>query len=216
MLVGPLSPVWCMSPFDGWTTAGERFRRCDARGMTDGATAERWVKPTEATREWAAAAGEVLTGVAEHYLGVITYADLAEQVQSRTGLRTRAPYRSWIGSVLAAVVANCRAEGLPPLSSLVVYRADSDADVEEGTALARFACYRRFAVDVPVEAVAEADALARAKEAAAQEAKPAARPRRAAAAPRERKPKKPDEPEPQICPTCFMQLPTSGICDNCS
>lgn len=119
--------------------------------------------------------------------------------------------------MLAAVVAKCRAEGLPPLSSLVVYRVDSDAALEESTALARFACYRRFAVDVPVEAIAEADALARAKAETAQEtAKPAARPRRAAAAPRERKPKKPEEPQPQICPTCFMQLPASGICDNCS
>ncbi|GAB2622506.1 hypothetical protein [Pseudactinotalea suaedae] len=183
--------------------------------MTDGATDERWVKPTEATSEWAAAAAEVLTETASNYLGVITYADLAEQVQALTGLRTRAPYRSWIGSVLAAVVAQCRADGLPPLTSLVVYRADSDIAVEEGTALARFACYRRFAADVPAAAVAEADALARSKqETAAESRERAPRRPRAARAPREQKPK-PAEEAPKICPTCFMQLPASGICDNC-
>lgn len=186
--------------------------------MTERATDERWVKPTEATSEWAAVAGEVLTEVAGHYLGLITYVDLAEQVQARTGLRTRAPYRSWIGSVLAAVVAQCRADGLPPLSSLVVYRVDSDVAVEEGTTLARFACYRRFAADVPVEAVAEADALARAKEEAETPRQRPARQPRAPRAPRAStstaKPK-PAEEAPKICPTCFMQLPASGICDNC-
>lgn len=65
--------------------------------MTDGAADVRWVKPNEATNEWAAVATEVLTEVASKYLGLITYADLAERVQEQTGLRTRAPYRSWIG-----------------------------------------------------------------------------------------------------------------------
>lgn len=185
--------------------------------MTDGEPHERWVKPTEATNEWAAVATEILTEVAGHYLGLITYSDLAGQVQERTGMRTRAPYRSWIGGVLAATVARCRAESLPPLTSLVVYRVDSDAAVEDTTALARFACYRRFAVDVPPEAIAEADALTRARAAAAAEAEPAKKPRaaRAPRAPREKKPAKPQEEAPKICPTCFVQLPATGVCDNC-
>lgn len=187
--------------------------------MTEQAPQERWVKSTEGSAAWAEAAREILTDVAGHYLGVITYADLAEQVQARTGLRNRSPYRSWIGGVLAVVVTGCRTDGLPPLTSLVSHRPDG-GEVDDATALARFACYRLYAVDVPAEAIAEADALARAKEAAAAEAGPAKKPRtpraaREPRAPREKKQKAAEE-APKICPTCFMQLPASGICDNCS
>ena len=41
----------------------------------------------------------------------------------------------------------------------------------------------------------------------------AAAPRRPRAAPA---PRKREAPPPAICPTCFMQLPASGRCDNCA
>lgn len=190
--------------------------------MTEQASHERWVKSTEGSAAWAAAAREILIDVASRHLGVITYADLAEQVQSRTGLRNRSPYRSWIGGVLAIVVAGCRADGLPPLTSLVSHRPDGGTGLDESTTLARFACYRRFAVDIPAEAIAEADAAARARAATTEEAQKEQRVRRSAprssardATPRPRRQAIAEE-APKICPTCFMQLPASGVCENCS
>lgn len=194
---------------------------CDAGTMTDQTQDERWVGVKEGSQAWAGAAAEVLVEVAGHYRGLITYADLAEQVQARTGLRTRASYRSWIGGLLATVVARCHAQGLPPLTSLVVHRVDGQASADEATVHARLTCYCRFADDVPAEVLAAAAAAARAKEEAAraeQEAKDAARRRRSTARtprqPRERRSPAAEE-APRICPTCFVQLPASGICDEC-
>lgn len=185
--------------------------------MTGEATGERYVGVSEGSDAWAEAARGILTEAAGSYLGVVTYADLAEQVQATTGLRTRSPYRNWIGPVLARVVAQCRREGLPPLTSLVSHRPDGGTDLDESTILARLACYRRFADDVPLDAITYADAAAQAKAAAEAEATRERAPKRprATTASRERKPKPADEP-PKICPTCFMQLPASGICDNCA
>lgn len=188
--------------------------------MTDQRTEERRVGVNEGSRAWAEEAVEVLTEVAGHYRGVITYAELAEEVQVRTRLRTGAPFRNWIGGVLATVVSRCHALGLPPLTSLVVHGRGKDGAVEEGTVAARFTCYRRFADDIPAEVLAAAAAAARAKEEAAgparaSRAKPSASARtRAPRAPRERRQKAAEE-APKICPSCFVQLPASGICDDC-
>lgn len=197
--------------------------------MTELLPEERWVGVKEASEAWTAAAVEVLSEVAGHYLGVITYAELAEQVQARTGLRTRVSFRSWIGTLLGAAVVRCRAQGLPPLTSLVVHSQTAAAGADETTAAARLTCYRHFATDVPVEVIVAADAAARAKEAEAKEAAPARRSTtrpsttrrstasRATTGPRGtggRRRSAADE-APRICPTCFVQLPASGICDEC-
>lgn len=178
---------------------------------------ERWVGVNEAKGAWATAAGDVLTEVASHYGAVVTYAELADQVQLRTRLRTRSHSRNWIGGVLAAVVTRCKATGLPPLTSLVVHRAD--LEVEESTVRARLACYRQFADDVPAAVVAEAEATAASERAAADEAARARAPKprreRASGTRAPRAPKREEEP-PKICPTCFVQLPASGVCDSCS
>ena len=187
--------------------------------MTEQRAEERRVGVNEGSGAWAGAAVDVLTEVAGHYLGLITYAELAEEVQVRTRLRTRAPFRNWIGGVLATVVSRCHAQQLPPLTSLVVHGRGKDTATEESTAAARFTCYRRFAEDIPAEVRAAADAAARAKE---EEAAAAVRERRStprasstrSSAPRERRQPAPEE-APKVCPSCFMQLPASGICDDC-
>lgn len=186
--------------------------------MTEQRLDERRVGVNEGSPAWAEEAVAVLTEVAGHYLGIITYAELAEEVQSRTRLRTRAPFRNWIGGVLATVVSRCHAQGLPPLTSLVVHGRGKDTGTEESTVAARLACYRRFADDVPAEVLAAVAAAERAKE---EEAAEAARERRAkprsstrSTAPRQRPQKAPEE-APKVCPSCFMQLPASGICDEC-
>lgn len=185
--------------------------------MTEQGT-ERWVEVNEGRDPWATAAAEVLTDIASSYGSTVTYAELAEEVQRRTGLRTRTHSRNWIGTVLAVVVTRGRAEGLPALTSLVSHRPDG-GEPDAGTARARLACYRRFADDVPAEVVAQVEAEAAAERAAAQEAarEKATRPRRASTrAPKAPKPVKREDEPPKICPTCFVQLPASGICDTCS
>lgn len=181
---------------------------------------ERWGEVNAGRAAWASAAGDVLADVASRYGAVITYAELAEQVQQRTKLRTRSHPRNWIGSVLGVVVTRCRTDGLPPLTSLVVHRADGGIEPDEGTVKARLACYREYADDVPAAVIAQAEAEAALAAAAAEEA---ARARQTA---RQTKPRKPPttrerrpaarEAEVKICPTCFVQLPASGICDTCS
>lgn len=184
--------------------------------MTESAQV-RWVGVNEARAPWAEAAVEVLTAVASHYHAVITYDALAEQIQSRTGLRTRSQPRNWIGSVLGQVVASCRSAGLPPLTSLVAHRPDGGLDLDESTISARLACYRRYADDVPADVIAQADARAQAERLAAEEQvrqqvdKPKQQRARRTVS---RTPPRP-EPAPAICPTCFMQLPASGVCDTC-
>ncbi len=48
-------------------------------------------KPTgqEAREAWSSEAYSILVGVAQTYHAVITYKELAEEIQSRTGIRTR-------------------------------------------------------------------------------------------------------------------------------
>src|SRR5690606_40716882 len=53
--------------------------------------------------------------------------------------------------------------GLPPLTSLVSHRADGGTDLDESTVAARLACYRRYAEDVPLEVIEQADHEARIK-----------------------------------------------------
>jgi hypothetical protein len=53
---------------------------------------------------WASEAHETLTGVAGVYHAVITYGDLAEEMQKASGARTSVPFRHWIGEVLRQVV----------------------------------------------------------------------------------------------------------------
>jgi hypothetical protein len=179
-------------------------------------TQERLVGITEGRPVWAAAAFDALLEVAATYRGLIVYSDLAEQVQAGTGLRTRAYPRNWIGSVLADVVHRCHREGLPPLTALVVHKDDGQVGAgydevlrvsgyapiddqlarERHAAESRLLCYRTWAADVPAGAAA---ALSPQLEAKVRRRRPRAHERLA-----------------QLCPSCFVEVPASGICDSCT
>ncbi len=114
----------------------------------------------EAVEGWAKVAHAELVDTAHQDGAVITYGELAEVVQAKTGIRTRMLMSNWMGRVLRAVAAQAEADGEPPLTSLCVhadgsasascrrstYGFDDLAGDPEGLAVAhRDLCYRRYA-----------------------------------------------------------------------
>lgn len=191
----------------------------DADGFTIGRAA------TEAA--WIPVARAALTGVAQTAHGTIAQSELAEEVQSRTGIRAHGQLAKWIGPFLAHTALACRDAGEPPLVALVVaadngrvgpsYDAVLDvlgvetpsgsAERERLAAGHRIDCYGWAGAPEPaggwlrrVPATRSATAPTRVRPASRASATPHARPEPA---------------PPAVCPTCFMQLPATGRCDFC-
>lgn len=128
-------------------------------------------KPTgqEAREAWSSEAYLILVGVAQTYHAVITYKELAEEIQSRTGIRTKTLLHNWIGPILGRVVREAHRRGDPPLTALVVHTddgkvgsgykevlavagetpVDDELEREHHAADARLACYRHFGATMP-------------------------------------------------------------------
>ena len=162
---------------------------------------------------WVAAAREHLVATAKVYHAVTTYKELAEQVQAGTGVRTRMLMMNWIGGVLGLVAEDCARRGEPLLSALCVnqegsvgpgygpsvasLRGETPDDGDSHAAHERLACYRHFGARIPVDG-----------------GRPALTPtmqRR-----RDRETAQRPERRGAICPSCFVELPVSGTCMNCS
>lgn len=174
-------------------------------------------KPTgqEAREAWGSEAYAILIGVAQTYHAVITYKELAEEIQSRTGIRTKTLLHNWIGPILGRVVREAHRRGDPPLTALVVHTddgkvgsgykdvlavageppVDDELEREHHAADARLACYRHFGAALPPGGGV-----------------PALAPRLQAAVGRRRE--RTDKPL-RVCERCFVQLPSTGICDLC-
>lgn len=170
----------------------------------------------EAHQIWADEAYRILAGVARTYHAVITYRKLAEEIQKATGVFTSVLFHHWIGDVLRRVVHEAHRRGDPPLTALVVHTTDgkvgegykavlevageppveNDLEREYHAASARLECYRRFCATLPPGGGVPALAP-RLQESIVR------RRSRAGGAP------------PRTCPTCFIQLPATGICDTC-
>lgn len=184
------------------------------------APVERIVGTKEGQVPWAREAIGVLRETASKYNATITYSDLAEQVQLRTGLRTRSQPRSWIGGVLGMVILACHKREMPPLSALVVHKHDGQVgngysevlrvaglpaiddllERERHAADSRLACYRKFCPDLPEDASPTLTAQVQVK------ATKAAAPRKAAVV----------EIKAEVCQSCWMQMPLDGrACPNC-
>ena len=176
--------------------------------VTDGAG----VAFGDARRLWASAARETLIDVARRYHAYITYGELAEQVQQRSGVRTRSQLRNWIGKVLADVVQDCHHRGEPPLTALCVHQDQSvgdgyayvlhvaglpvPEDLDAHAAEARLECHRFFGAQLPTDG-----------------GRPALPPAVVAA---RRRAARAVTPPAAICPSCFTVLPKTGRCDTCS
>jgi hypothetical protein len=163
--------------------------------------------------QWAVAARELLVETARQYGGLVTHKELAEHVQTVTGLRTRKLPRSWIGDVLTRTAVDSAAREEPIIASLCVNATGSvgegyavtiqsvlgetPVDADDHAAQQRLECYRFFGATLPVgggfPALSPKLATARTREAKARMlARPVA-----------------------VCPTCQIAVPASGVCDNC-
>lgn len=171
---------------------------------------------SEAAREaWSGAARPVLLDIARRYQAVITYSELSAEIQRQTGIRTKQGLQHWIGKVLERVAIDCHERDEPNLSSLVVNSSGSvgagyatavrtiggeePADHDDHAAAERLACYRFFeAAGLPANGgtAALSPQLAQRRERVRARATP--------------------PPEPILCPTCFIALPSSGQCDGCA
>ena len=179
----------------------------------------------ETADAWATAARDVLLQAAHRYRAVVTEEDLATQVIYRTGIRDDVPAADWASDVLRRVAADCASRGEPILAALCVTAAGRAADgyadavlatagarpsdTEDHAAQQRLACYRHFhAAGLPADGgtAARAARVSTPRAPRAPKAPPTPRAARAAAVAR-----------PTLtCPTCFMTLPATGICDDCS
>ncbi len=170
------------------------------------------VEPTVARAKLAEASRPVLVAAARDYGSLVTYRSLSEQIQAATNIHTSQLLQNWIGPVLHAVaVQNC--EGSEPLLTAFCVRADEtvgpgyvdavvevhglvpeDADVH--AAEERFAAHRHFGAEIPADG---------------------GRPNHPAGLARKRVRAKRSEPRPSRaqCPNCFIELPVTGVCDQC-
>jgi hypothetical protein len=165
---------------------------------------------------WAENAYKILENVAGQYNAVIEYTQLGNEIQERSGVTTTKAVRNWIGGVLEVVADRCVAEGIPPLTSLVVRRdtgmvgdaynavlaATGVATIEDPmqrekhAAQSRLECYRwANATDLPADG-----------------GRAALTPKYAASAARKAKA---NPPAVKVCPSCNMALLPTGVCDSC-
>ena len=191
---------------------------------------------------WSRAAVDLLTETATEYDRVLTTNEFAEEVQRRAGAWANVTSKTWVRKVLGVVTLKCVNEGWPHLASLVVRPSDgkpgpwyfdvlaetgpgSAQDESHHAARQRLDCYEHFGADVPEGADPTLDPLRRRRTVRHLDAKPAptrsartkttppARTRPATA----RKPQAPsEERRGKVCPTCFMEMPLSGVCANCA
>ena len=194
----------------------------DTSGLESGDVITEAPETEDLTREqaeeaWVPEAHRILTRVAGTYQGLIEYAELAAEIQESTGIHTRRQVRSWVGPVLEQVARLNHENGEPPLTSLVVQKGDGTVGVgydeamrltdgpdfadplarEKHAAKARLDCYQWADAKVPADG-----------------GRPALSPRFEQIHARLRKERRAAE-QPTICPTCYMAIPPTGVCDNC-
>lgn len=167
---------------------------------------------SDARTEWGAAAYTILVDTARAYHAVITYKEMADEVQERTGIRTRMLLTNWIGGVLEVAAHTAAGKGEPPLTSLCVKqdgtvgpgyakapKAIDDVpgeDIQTYAAAHRHLCYQKYARDLPADG--GRPALTVQEQARRDQSKRA------------------ESVSAPVCPTCFTRLPATGVCDYCA
>ncbi|MDQ0769575.1 hypothetical protein QF031_002324 [Pseudarthrobacter defluvii] len=165
--------------------------------------------------KWALAAVPVLQEVAGSYGGFITYKALATRVFEETKTSTRMLVPNFSSRLLNRVIRLCLKNNLPALTSLVVSATDGTVGTgfdavlrasgrevpdtalerERIAAAERLECYKKFGADVPIDA------------------KPQLTPKYEARV----NPPKQEAPRPKpVCSVHGIQLPATGVCDDCA
>ena len=106
--------------------------------------------------------------MAREYNGLISYGELAEEVQERAQIRTRQLKHYWVGAVLGVVSLDCHSRGEPLLPSLCVqqdghigagygasitdtYGGPVPEDLDMAAAEERLKCYAHFGATLPAD-----------------------------------------------------------------
>jgi len=172
------------------------------------------VEVQDARAAWVLIARESLLRTAGTYNAYITYRDLAEELQNKSGIRTKQLTHHWIGKVLGIVSSECHKSSEPLLSSLCVqqngsvgagygvaldatYGGPRPADLDLAAAEERLKCYRHFGAQMPADGgqpVLTPMLAAMRNKATTSRARPAI------------------EEVRGICPLCHVRLPSSGFC----
>ncbi|MGQ0824239.1 MAG: hypothetical protein ACT4OX_04255 [Actinomycetota bacterium] len=168
----------------------------------------------QAATTWAAAARPVLVELARRYGSLVTYKELSQELQETTGIRTKKLMHHWIGSVLGEVAHECASRKEPILTAFCVQAdgtvgpgylkavidvyGDEPIDLDMHAAIERLEAHKFFDAELPADG--GRPTLPR------QIARKRATAARAALA---------DRPARAQCPTCWLELPATGQCDNC-
>ncbi|MGV9710009.1 hypothetical protein ACWDTI_05035 [Gordonia sp. NPDC003424] len=170
----------------------------------------------DAIDAWVPCAVDLLTSTAKKYNGVVTYKQLADFVQTQSGVKHDALLPNWIGGVLAGVITHCEQEQILQLGALCVkedgtvgdgYRHSAiaggetssldDDQLDDHAARMRLECYRYFGANLPPGG-----------------GEPTLTPRASAARERKNRQSRADE-LPRVCAVHFTVLPATGVCDEC-
>ena len=161
-----------------------------------------------ALETWAKLARDILIRTAGEYHAVIREPELAEELQEASSIRTTRHHDRWLPKVLAPIAVFCERVDEPPLTSLVVGTSDDLVAARQ-----RLECYQ-WAGSAPADGGVPAQLPG--------SAPPRRTPRARSVSPRSAGPVRTPKPRVAktdrpvaVCPTCFMALPATGVCDSC-
>lgn len=178
----------------------------------------KYVSNSDALTLWEPIAREALIRTAHRYRATISYQELADLVQERSGVSTDQLMTHWIGHLLERIAVAAEAQGEPPLTALCVRQDGSIGEgyggsrIPGGTDLEmlatgdRFRCYQRYATDLPVDGGEPAPPVrVTMRRESRERAAPRSAPRVATTA----------APTEVTCPSCWMIVPIAATCRSC-
>lgn len=192
----------------------EELPETDVEAHDDGWQEASEVGSEVARAAWTVAAREILLTTAGTYREVVTYKDLAAEIQEATRIRTRQMTHHWVGDVLGRVAQECADRDEPNLASLCV---NAQGSVGDAYAVAVLAVTGEAPEDPDVHASQQRLECYRVHGAEGlpdDGGRAALTPKLAGARDRVKKAEILARPI-LTCSRCFMALPPAGTCNVC-